>query len=335
MYDPCENLAPFLGFDGQNVVRTGNDSTVNSATWTFVHGPGTDDPLMAHFTSVNPGYTAYIVTDGSGRQFGVGDPEGYDCSGGLATSCGQNYANNGGKYSGGISNAQSFGAERHGSSSVYKIGFFRNRFYDQQTGRWTQEDPIGVAAGMNLYSYVGNNPVMFTDPFGLMECPTNPKDCVAGKVTYEKTTRSGTLQTFAGALAKQEGVHIVVHSGDRTTIPQGGSATSEHLTTDRNPAAQGAIDFHAYTPSGAQVPDANIGSVAITSGLAGSSGVRIVLHDVGTNTEGPHVHADTRTDIGNRYETGGNYSPWAGSSPLRHVVTGRPGAMNLFDVRIP
>ncbi|MGH7615424.1 MAG: RHS repeat-associated core domain-containing protein [Gemmatimonadales bacterium] len=34
-------------------------------------------------------------------------------------------------------------------------------------GRWTQEDPIGVAGGLNLYGYVGNNPLAYTDPFGL------------------------------------------------------------------------------------------------------------------------------------------------------------------------
>ena len=45
--------------------------------------------------------------------------------------------------------------------------YLRNRWYDPQTGRFLTQDPIGLAGGVNLYAYAGNNPVMFTDPFGL------------------------------------------------------------------------------------------------------------------------------------------------------------------------
>jgi RHS repeat-associated protein len=45
----------------------------------------------------------------------------------------------------------------------------RNRYYDPKTGRFTQEDPIGLAGGLNLYSFAGGDPVNFSDPFGL--CP--------------------------------------------------------------------------------------------------------------------------------------------------------------------
>jgi RHS repeat-associated protein len=41
------------------------------------------------------------------------------------------------------------------------------RAYDADAGRWLSRDPIGEDGGLNLYDYVGNNPLTETDPFGL------------------------------------------------------------------------------------------------------------------------------------------------------------------------
>jgi len=42
-----------------------------------------------------------------------------------------------------------------------------NRYYDTRTGRYISEDPIGLAGGINLYLYVGNDPINWIDPWGL------------------------------------------------------------------------------------------------------------------------------------------------------------------------
>lgn len=49
--------------------------------------------------------------------------------------------------------------------------YLRNRWYDPQTGKFLTQDPIGLAGGVNLYSYAGNNPVAYSDPFGLRPGP--------------------------------------------------------------------------------------------------------------------------------------------------------------------
>jgi RHS repeat-associated protein len=46
--------------------------------------------------------------------------------------------------------------------------YMRARYYDPEVGRFISKDPIGFAGGdVNLYGYVGSNPVNWVDPFGL------------------------------------------------------------------------------------------------------------------------------------------------------------------------
>jgi RHS repeat-associated protein len=45
--------------------------------------------------------------------------------------------------------------------------YMRNRYYDPKTGRFTQEDPIGLAGGLNTYGFADGDPVSYTDPYGL------------------------------------------------------------------------------------------------------------------------------------------------------------------------
>jgi RHS repeat-associated protein len=54
----------------------------------------------------------------------------------------------------------------------------RNRAYDPGSGCWLQENPIGVAGGINLNEYNGNDPVTWRDPFGL--CPVPMRYCPPG-----------------------------------------------------------------------------------------------------------------------------------------------------------
>ncbi|MCD4653816.1 RHS repeat-associated core domain-containing protein [bacterium] len=44
--------------------------------------------------------------------------------------------------------------------------YYRARYMRPDLGRFMSLDPLGMVDGTNMYGYVGNNPVSFTDPSG-------------------------------------------------------------------------------------------------------------------------------------------------------------------------
>jgi len=49
-------------------------------------------------------------------------------------------------------------------TGIYYYGY---RFYQPNLQRWLNRDPTGEAGGINLYGFVGNDPIKFSDPNGL------------------------------------------------------------------------------------------------------------------------------------------------------------------------
>jgi RHS repeat-associated protein len=92
------------------------------------------------------------------------------------------------------------------------LSFRRNRYFDPSTGRFTQEDPIGIAGGLNVYGFGNGDPVGYSDPYGL--CPKSGggdgktqgyADCpkgTSGYYAYQETQgKGGALNTFHGVVA--------------------------------------------------------------------------------------------------------------------------------------
>lgn len=55
------------------------------------------------------------------------------------------------------------GRENDGTGLYY----YRARYYDPVLKRFVSNDPIGTKGGINLYAYVGGDPIKHSDPFGL------------------------------------------------------------------------------------------------------------------------------------------------------------------------
>ncbi|HEX6374085.1 MAG TPA: RHS repeat-associated core domain-containing protein [Allosphingosinicella sp.] len=160
-YDPLMRLAVIdstnsaldvqFGYDGQEMAYEGLSG---GRTRRYVYGPGIDEPLVAYL----------ITSTGTSRLWYHGDERGSIVS--LSDDAGT---------PGGIGKFDEYGVggiSRFRYTGQYWLGeshllYYRARIYDPRLGRFLQPDPIGYGSGMNLYAYVGGDPVNFTDPSGL------------------------------------------------------------------------------------------------------------------------------------------------------------------------
>ncbi len=94
------------------------------------------------------------------------------------------------------------------------LHYRRNRYLDAKTGRFTQEDPIGMAGGLNVYGFANGDAVNFSDPVGL--CP------------YSGTTRDRNLGDCPKDDKRTEAFRLLM--ADRG---QEGGATVDHVISNR------------------------------------------------------------------------------------------------------
>ncbi len=140
----------------------------SDGSWvSYVNGDEIDDHLLQR--SKSPGSQViyeYYLSDHQGSVRTLTDANGNVVSG--------NSYDTFGNRTGTIASRFGYTGREHDPDTG--LMYYRARWYSPETGRFVSEDPIGFDGGINLYAYVGNDPINNLDPSGLVK--VNAKDAV-------------------------------------------------------------------------------------------------------------------------------------------------------------
>ncbi|WP_443066115.1 RHS repeat-associated core domain-containing protein [Streptomyces sp. NBC_00523] len=215
--------------DGSNPLVEQNGSGDTTATVTT---SGVDQFL----TRTENGSTQVYLTDALGSVIGLANSDGT-----IATTYA--YDPNGTAKTTGAASSNPYtftGRENDGTGLLY----YRNRYYDPDTGRFISQDPIGQAGGTNLYQYALSSPTTHTDPTGnnpmIAACAVN--GAIDGGVNW-------ALQRLSGRKVKWGDVVNAALMG--CVLGQAGEALSLVLATrgaGRTGSCLASNSFTADTP---------------------------------------------------------------------------------------
>jgi len=145
--------------------------------------------------------------------------------------------------------------------------YYRARHYDAGTGRFNQEDPLHFGAGdLNVYRYVSNNPINWTDPTGMSKAETAALSSISLAILYS-IPPAALLATYTSDFnlnARGRAYYLQIAGDKLDKISSGVASFGDFL-------AAAAFDAISATIHQANTPDAG-SPPATTPGIGHNDG---------------------------------------------------------------
>lgn len=224
-----------FGYDGINMIA--EYDTGNTLQRRFVHGLRSDEPLV-QYEGAGTADRRWLHADERGSIIAISDVSGNVTTINRYDEYGKPQATNAGRF-------QYTGQMWLGEVGLY---YYKARMYAPHLGRFLQTDPIGHRGGINLYAYVGNDPVNFSDPLGLLQScwmqnnqdgytytipGATPEDDVQGVVANTYSEKCANFEMASFPAAPQQSGEIVV-----VAKPQSNGCATPSISTAQRKAAQ-------------------------------------------------------------------------------------------------
>ncbi|MEW6221569.1 MAG: RHS repeat-associated core domain-containing protein [Thermodesulfobacteriota bacterium] len=145
-----------------------------------------------------------------------------------------------------------------------------HRYYDPTLGRYLATDPLGQAAGLNLYAYVHNSPLAMVDPQGLAAQIASSVGTALGTITGNGIAQGLALEMNGGDFL--DGFKVAALSYATSTVTAAGfDFAGDLLVGVSNPLAQAGIHLAMGAATGAinaAITGTDVGQGALLGGLS-------------------------------------------------------------------